>query len=120
MNGDDKQDDKQTTPVSIGPQVDTLDSIEYYAYNAADRLKYVKEKIEEREKAYFELFLLEQSLDGNPERGEHKQPSLREPNKPMPSVPCQCADCELSRVQGLLRSLTYAIGKLKAVHASLT
>ncbi len=98
-------------------EVDTLDTIEYYAYNAADRLEYVKERIEEREKAHFNLFLIEQSLAGNPERGTHRD-AVEVDDKPV--IPCQCADCELKRVQGLMRSLTYAINKLKAVHASLT
>lgn len=117
-----EEEDKGALPTPIAPlsgaeTQDRSDVMEYYAYNAADRLKYVKEQIEEREKAHFNLFLVEQSLGGNPERGEHNDPIVIEGRPP---IPCQCADCELRRIGTMMRSLTYAINKLKAVHASLT
>ncbi len=105
------------TPIKE-PQADTLDVLEYYAYNAADRLKHVKGQIEEREKAYFNLSLIETSLNGNPEEGKHHEVD-EESNDPTKRVPCQCRDDELKRVQNLMRSMVYAIGKLKAVHAAL-
>ncbi len=108
------------TPSAIAPLPGAINSsvpdpLEYYAYDAADRLKFVKEKIEDREKAYFNLYLIQISLDGNPEPGTHIERDEEIVNQP----PCLCRDCELPRVNKLLEQMTYAINQLKAVHAGL-
>lgn len=118
------EDDTKTPPTPIAPldqqpKEDTPDVMEYYAYSGADRLKYVKEQIEEREKAHFNLYLIQQSLDGNPEPGKHHEIDTSPTALPNMKVPCVCRNCELPRVKSLLKSMTYAINKLKAVHASL-
>ena len=113
---DEHTDDPPPTPIApLDEQaIDPTDVMEYYAYNAADRLEYVKGQIEEREKAHFNLYLISISLNGNPEPGPH-----REVNPDEVQV-CMCGACELSRVTKLLLSMVYAISKLKALHSSLT
>lgn len=88
----------------------------YFALNAADRVKTVKEKIEEREKVYFELEMAQLSLTDNPEPGEHKE-SIPRPDGT--TVPCQCGACELKRVNNMLRSNRFAIEQLRALYARL-
>ena len=113
-NMEGKDDDPPPTPIApLDEQPDGGDVMEYYAYSAADRLEYVKKQIEEREKAHFNLHLIQISLDGNPEPGTHRETEEKE-------APCVCGKCELSRVTKLLTSMMYAINKLKAVHASLS
>ena len=105
-------------PLSEQPKVKGTDMMDYYAYSPADRLTYVRERIEEREKVYFNLHLISVSLTGNPENGEHIERVEVTDDKP-PQPPCICRDCELTRVDKLLISMGYAINQLKAVHASL-
>ena len=110
----DHNDDQPPTPIApLSEQPNNEGVMEYYAYNAADRLKYVKDQIEEREKAHFNLYLIKMSLDGNPESGLHRDSEKNE-------APCVCRDCELPRVKNMLMSMTYAINQLKAIHSSLT
>ena len=116
MSDEDKTPKDLPTPIApLDEQPDLVgdDVMEYYAYNAADRLKYVKDQIEEREKAHFNLYLIKISLDGNPEAGPHRDNAKNE-------APCVCRDCELPRVKGMLTSMMYAINQLKAIHSSLT
>ena len=114
---DKKNHDAPPTPIAplspLSEQPKDEGVMEYYAYNAADRLKYVKNQIEEREKAHFNLFLIQVSLTGNPERGVHRENAED-------TVPCICRDCELPRVTKMLASMVYAISQLKAIHSSLT
>lgn len=93
------------------------DEFNYFAFSQADRLSEVKKKIEEREKVHFELLLLRESLDGNPEPGEHNDKRTVGPEK-MP-MPCQCGRCELDRVVKLITSTEYAIRKMRALYARL-
>ena len=111
-------DDTEKTPTPIVRDGSTGDDAEfnYFALSAADRLKTVKEKIEEREKVYLELEMAKLSLTDNPEPGEHKTPVERPDGT---TIPCQCGACELKRVTQMLRSNRFAINQLRALYARL-
>lgn len=116
----DEREPKRPRVVSRGdhdlhgePGSDT-DDFNYFAFEQADRLPEVKKKIIEREKVHFELVMIRESLDGNPETGEHKEEGAdKNP------VSCQCGRCELKRVIKLIVSTEYAVRKLRALYARL-
>jgi len=95
----------------------TEEDFNYFAYAPSDRLVEVKKKIEEREKFHFELTLLNESLDGNPEPGEHQDNRTVGPDKT--PVACPCGRCELKRAKKLVVQTEYVIRKLRALYVRL-
>lgn len=93
------------------------DELNYFAFNQADRLGEVKKKIEERERVHWNLVMLREELEGNPELGEHDESRTVGPDKT--PMPCQCGVCELKRVVKLIVSTEYAIRKLRALYSRL-
>lgn len=92
-----------------------LDDFNYFAFSASDRLAEVKKKIEEREKVYFDLVMVELQLTDNPEPGECKKGQQVGGQ----TIPCQCGVCELERVSKLKVSTAHAVRKLRALYGRL-
>lgn len=88
-----------------------VDDFSYFAFSPPDRLAMLKKKIEEREKVHFDLTMLIEGLDGNPEPGDH--------NDSAAAGACQCGRCELRRADSMLKQNAYAIRKLRALYTRL-
>lgn len=126
-----KFNDKTQVPHIIQPRqpqpddtsaADKQDDYSFFAYSPSERIDAVKKKIEEREKALFELEMLRMMLDGNPNPGEHLEEKDRKTKGPEGqdlTRPCNCGACELVRVNDAIDGLRYGLNKLRALHARM-
>lgn len=93
------------------------DDWQFFAFEASERVKALKTKIEEREKLLFDLQLADAMLDGNPDNGKHHREAgaMQDPD----TFVCSCGDCELRRVKEMIVSVTFGLRKLKAIYAKM-
>jgi hypothetical protein len=88
----------------------TEDDFAYFQLQGPEQLAALKKQIGEREKIHFDLRMLREQLDGNPEPGVH------EPLAPR----CSCGVCELRRTEALLTANEYSIRRLRSMYARLS
>jgi hypothetical protein len=98
------------------------DDYGYFAYPPLERGEAVKKKIEEREKSLFELHMMREMLEGNPNPGEHLEADERTVVTPQEKFvrPCTCGACELGRLNDAILGLEFGLNKLRALHGRMT
>lgn len=111
--------DRRRPRIVAPPQDEGTDESlwEFFAFESSERVKAIKEKIEEREKLLFDLQLAEAMLDGNPTSGKNHREAgaMQDPD----TFACPCGDCELRRVKEMITSVTFGLRKLKALYAKM-